>query len=348
MSREVWLVTPDGHRSPATLGAPVGSTGSQGQVFRVPECPGTVVKVIRQADRSALAERLRAMLAEPAGWSARDGRPAVAWPTATVHTRPGDRLLGYAAAELAPPRYAPLPLLLNPAARARLLPGATWAWWLAVAEDLARIVHLVHRRGHVIGDLAPPNLFVSASADVCLIDADGWQVHDARTGADLPCPYSRPEYTAPEELGTPARRRDPASDRWALAVVVAQLLCLGFHPFGGVPPGDAAPVEEVDNVRARRCRLLGADLRGPVSAVPPDALPTVLRRRLAETFDGGYDAPAARPEPLSWAAALAYTRRELVTCPASPTHVHARELARCPWCAMVAAGGRDPFPARPR
>jgi DNA-binding helix-hairpin-helix protein with protein kinase domain len=344
MNGEVWLVKPDGRRSPATLDSPIGSTGSQGQVFRLRERPGTVVKVIHQADRRALGTRLGAMLAEPPGWIARAGRPAVAWPVATVHTRRDDRLLGYAAPELAAPRYAPLPLLFNPTARARLLPGASWAWWLAVAEDLARVVHLVHQRGYVIGDLAPTNIFVSASADVCLIDADGWQVHDGRTGEDLLCPFSRPEYTAPEELDMAARRRDPTSDRWALAVVSAQLLCLGFHPFGGVPSSHGELVEEVDNVRARRCRLLGADLRGPASAVPPDALPVVLRRRLAETFGTGYDAPADRPEPRSWAAALAYTRRELVTCSVSPTHVHPRELASCPWCAMVAAGVRDPFP----
>jgi DNA-binding helix-hairpin-helix protein with protein kinase domain len=344
MSLDVWLTTRDGRRSAASLGEPVGSAGSQGRVFGLRERPDTVVKVLHQPDRTHLADRLRVMLADPADWTVASGRPLVAWPTAAVHRRGDDRLLGYAAPRLAHPRFVPLPAVFNPAVRARILPGATWAWWLTVAEELARVVHVVHQRGHVIGDLAPPNVFVSASGGVCLIDADGWQLSDPATGTDLPCPFSRPECTAPEELDGPPRRRAPASDHWALAVLVAQVACLGFHPFGGVPREATGPVEEVDNVRLRRCRLLGADVRAPVAAVPPDALPAVLRHRLGDALDAGYAAPAVRPGPQSWAAALAYARDNLVPCPAAPTHVYPRERRHCPWCRMVAAGAPDPFP----
>ncbi|MEH0844174.1 hypothetical protein V6U81_17440 [Micromonospora sp. CPCC 205711] len=348
MSHDVWLVGPDGRRTADTLDAPVGSVGSQGRVFRLRHRPDTVAKVLHRADPAELAARTRVLLAEPTGWTVRAGGPVVAWPTAAVHRRDDGRLLGYAAPRLAPPRFAPLPLLFNPAARARMLPGATWAWWLTVAEELARLVRSVHARGHLVGDLAPANVFVSAAGGVCLIDVDGWQLHDSATGQDLPCPFSRPEYTAPEELGRSGRRREAASDNWALAVLTAQLACLGFHPYGGVPPEATGPVEEVDNVRLRRCRLLGADLRSPVAAVPPYALPAVLRRRLAEALDAGFDAPAARPGPQSWAAVLAYLRDQLVGCPAMPTHVYPREHRDCPWCRMVAAGAPDPFPGSQR
>ncbi|MFD6680158.1 hypothetical protein [Micromonospora parva] len=344
MSLDVWLTDPQGQQTADTLDTPVGSVGSQGEVFQLRQRPDTVVKVLHRADPEELATRTRVMLAEPAGWTVRSGRPVVAWPTAAVHRRADGRLLGYAAPLLAPPRFAPLPLLFNPAVRARMLPSATWAWWFTLAEELARLVQSVHARGHLIGDLAPANIFVSASGGVCLIDVDGWQLHDRTTGKDLPCPFSRPEYTAPEDLGRSGQRREAASDNWALAVLTAQLVCLGFHPYGGVRPGATGPVEEVDNVRLRHCRLLGADVRSPVTAVPPQALPAVLLRRLTEALDIGYDEPAARPGPQSWAAALAYLRNQLVGCATRPTHVFAREHRDCPWCRMMAAGAPDPFP----
>ena len=344
MSFDVWLVGRDGRRTADRLDEPIGSVGSQGRVFRLRDRPDTVAKVLHRVDRTELATRIRVLLAEPTGWTGRAGRPVVAWPSAAVHRRDDDRLVGYAAPRLAPPLFAPLPLLFNPVARARILPGATWAWWLTVAEELARVVEAAHQRGHVVGDLAPANVFVTAAGGVCLIDVDGWQLHDPTTGADLPCPFSRPEYTAPEDRGAAGQRRDRCGDDWALAVLIAQLACLGFHPFGGVPPDAIGPVEEVDNVRMRRCRLLGADLRAPAVAVPADVLPDVLRRRLGEAVDTGFDAPATRPGPRSWAAALAYARDRLVGCPAVSTHLYPRGRRHCPWCAMVAAGAPDPFP----
>jgi len=344
VSRQVWLCGPDGGRSPGELGEQIGSVGSQGSVWTLRGRPGEIAKVVHRAAGDDLRRRLTAMLASPAQWTRRDGRLLVAWPSAEVRRRDDDRLLGYAAPRLATPHFADLPVLFNPAARRRMLPAATWSWWLTVAEQLARAVHAVHQQGHVLGDLAPANLFVTADATVTLIDADGWQLRDPAGGPDLPCPFSRPEYTPPELLGAGPARRDPAGDHWALAVLVAQILSLGFHPFGGVPATAAGPVEEIDNVRARLCRALGAPVRAPAAAPPTTLFAGVLRQRLSEALDAGHDEPAARPQPLTWAAALSRSRRELVTCRVSGSHVHLREPGGCPWCAMVAAGARDPFP----
>jgi DNA-binding helix-hairpin-helix protein with protein kinase domain len=344
MSRPVWLAAPGGARAADELVEQIGSIGSQGSVWTLRDRPGQIAKVVHRSAGDDLTRRVTAMLRMGGDWSGPDGRPLVAWPSAEVRRRDDDRLLGYAAPRLVTPHFAGLPLLFNPAVRRRMLPGATWAWWLAVAERLARAVHVVHQRGHVIGDLAPANLFVAPGGGVCLIDADGWQLRDPAGGPDLPCPSSRPDYTAPELLDAGAVSRAPASDHWALAVLVAQLLSLGFHPFAGVPRAAAGPVEETDNVRSRLCRALGAPVRVPPAAPPVTVLAEVLAGRLAEALDEGYDAPERRPGPLAWAAALARSRRRLVTCRVSKTHVHLPESGGCPWCAMVAAGARDPFP----
>ncbi|MDP9793135.1 DNA-binding helix-hairpin-helix protein with protein kinase domain [Catenuloplanes nepalensis] len=343
MSRRVRLAGPDGTTTPDELDRQIGSVGSQGSVWTLRARPDLVAKVVHRAAGDDLRRRVTSMLGGPTGWTVPDGRPIVAWPVAELRGD-DDRLLGYAAPRLAAPFFVALPLLFNPAVRRRLLPGGTWSWWLGAAEQLARSVHTVHQQGHVLGDLAPANLFAAADGAVCLIDADGWQLRDPAGGGHLSCPFSRPEYTAPELLGAGAVPRDVTSDHWALAVLVAQLLGLGFHPFGGVPAGADGPIEEVDNVAARRCRALGAPVLAPATAPPATLITDVLRSRLAEALDAGHDDPAARPGPLAWAAALARSRRRLVTCRVSRTHVHPPGPAGCPWCAMVAAGARDPFP----
>jgi DNA-binding helix-hairpin-helix protein with protein kinase domain len=347
MSRRVWLSGPDVTRTPDELAEQIGSVGSQGTVWTLRSRPDLVAKVVHRSAGDDLRRRVSAMLGARADWTTRAGRPIVAWPSAEVRRRDDDRLLGYAAPRLAAPAFAGLPVLFNPAVRRRMLSAGTWAWWLTVAERLARAVHAVHQQGHVVGDLAPANLFVTADGEVCLIDADGWQLRDP-AGPDLPCPFSRPEYTAPELLGAGPVPRLATGDHWALAVLVAQLLTLGFHPYGGVPPGADGPVDEVDSVRARRCWALGADVRVPRGTPPAGLIGGVLRMRLAEALDAGHDDPAARPGPLAWAAALARSRRELVRCRVSPAHLHQREHDGCPWCAMVAAGARDPFPPADR
>jgi DNA-binding helix-hairpin-helix protein with protein kinase domain len=348
MSRQVWLTGADGARTADELAEQIGSVGSQGSVWTLRAQPDQVVKVVHGPSGDDLARRIGSMLRSSGDWSNVDGRPLVAWPSAEVRRRDDDRLLGYAAPRLGPPHFAALPLLFNPAARRRMLPGATWSWWLATAERLARAIHAVHQQGHVVGDLAPANLFVAPGGAVCLIDADGWQLRDPAGGPDLPCPFSRPEYTPPELLDAGPVTRAPTGDNWALAVLVAQLLSLGFHPFGGVPAGAEGPVEEIDNVRSRLCRALGAPLLVPATAPPVTVLAEVLGRRLTEALSEGYDQPQRRPGPLAWAAALARSRRRLVTCRASRTHVYLPESGGCPWCAMVAAGARDPFPPAER
>src|SRR5262249_21360869 len=78
---------------------------------------------------------------------------------------------------------------------------ATWEWYVALAASVVATVDMVAARGHVIGDLAPDNLFVTADAHVAVVDVDGWQLARPGGSQPLPCPFSRPEYTAPAHLG---------------------------------------------------------------------------------------------------------------------------------------------------
>lgn len=343
---DVILQSPSGQRTRATLGGSTGSVGSQGEVRAVTEVPRAVAKLVRNPAAFQLKERLDILFGTvPRDLVARGPVVRLAWPIGRVLRPRDDALIGYLQPRLGLPGFVPLREAFHDEVRLRLMPRITWEWFLALAADLADTVRLVGSHGHVIGDLAPENLFVTADAHVAVVDVDGWQLTRA-DGEPLRCPFSRPEYTAPEHLTSLADcpLREPASDWWALAVLVAQLLCLGCHPFAGIPADADPPYEEAVNVRARRCWLTGSALAVPPGTPPAWFLPSSLRDLFADCFEAGYDHPERRPRPERWAAALRKTRAELSGCQAQPSHRYARELTRCPWCAIAEAGGPDRFP----
>jgi DNA-binding helix-hairpin-helix protein with protein kinase domain len=286
------------------------------------------------------------MLAHPAGWAVGAAETVFAWPLGSVHRGEDGQLIGYYAPRLSPSRFTCSLTLFDAAGRTRLLPGLTWAWLLRLGASLAEAVTLAHSRGHVIGDLAPANVYATAAAGACLIDCDGWQVRDPAGGSDYPCPMSRPEYTAPE-ITDGTHSRTPASDWWSLSVVIGQLLFLGFHPFGGLPvaPGwsSATIVEEVDNIRSRRLWLSGADMRVPPGTPARRLLPPRLRELFARALVDGHDSPTRRPKPHEWSAALMAARGELIVCPRQDRHVYPATAGDCPWCEVTAARSVDPF-----
>lgn len=343
---DVVLESADGRRRTVTLGARVGPPGSQGAVRLVRGHPRLVVKLIRNPEAENFADKLEAMLASrPAQMTVRDGIVRVAWPLARVRAVGGGRLLGYVQPALTAPDFGPFHQALRggrPLAPRR----ATWRWYLELALDLARTMTEIHRAGHVVSDLSPENLFATPGAAVGFVDVDGWQIHDQATGLSLPSPFSRAEYTPPEHLADPASRklRAPSADRWALAVLLAEILRLGAHPFAGVPPDAEPPFDVQANVENRRSVLLGSTLRQPAHA--PDAdlvLAGPLRRLLERCFAAGYDDPDARPLPQDWVAELTRVQNTVRLCPTGELHVLAREAAACPWCELAGRTGRDPF-----
>ncbi len=338
-----YLTSAAGDRIDVDLAGRIGTVGSQGSVWQVENQPGIVVKLIHRSGQAEFAERLSVMLAMAQGWCVRDGEVAITWPMGGVHRRDDGRLLGYYMPRLHPRRFAAGVGLFDLGARSRLLPGHTWEWMLRFASGLAGLVDHVHARGHVIGDLAPENIYFTPKAGACLIDVDGWQIAAPAANSRLWCPFSRRDYTAPEvPNGRPAQRA-PSSDWWSLAVIIAQVLFLGFHPFGGVPVNRLNVLDEASNVRHRRLFVCGDDVRVPPGTPPLWLLPPRLRAMFARAFAEGYDTPASRPGPKEWAAELDQAQAELVTCPSRPGHVYSGHATRCPWCEVARARGVDPF-----
>ena len=340
MNGVYYLCGAAGSRIDVELEGRLGAVGSQGSVWKVEGQPGVAVKLVHRPRSGDLADRLKLMSAGPQGWCIRGGEVAVTWPLGCVRRRDDDTLAGYYMPRLSARRFACVDRLFDTGQRARLLPGHTWEWLLRLAGNLAELVGRVHAHGYVIGDLAPQNVYFTPAASACLIDVDGWQL-----GTGLWCSFSRRDYTAPEVPSGEPVPRNASSDWWSLAVVIAQMLFLGFHPFGGVPAQGSRVLDEVDNMSRRRIYVCGGDVRVPQGTPPVWLLSPRLRTMFRRAFAEGYDDPADRPDPGQWAAELAQARRELVACPAQPSHVYHHQVGTCPWCGIARVRGLDPFPS---
>jgi DNA-binding helix-hairpin-helix protein with protein kinase domain len=237
--------------------------------------------------------------------------------------------------------------------RERIAPDLTWGWKLAVGEQIAARVNEQHQANRVIGDIAPPNMFVSPTAWVTLVDADGWQIPDpAHPGSMFPCLFSRAEYTPPEHAANPRDRstREPTADDFGLAVVLFQILMEGIHPFSGFPAGSTAHLEEVDNIRAGRSWVVwGREAMSiPPATLSLDVLPAGLLSGFRRCFGSGLDTPADRPTARWWRDALASAQNGLGVCPENPLHRVRAGAERCPWCARLASGYADQYAERGR
>lgn len=313
--------------------------GGEAEVYEVAERPRLAYKRYRSPTPEREA-KLRVMLASPPEGIADGGHVAIAWP---VELAPD----GFLMPRIDLAATVPLFQVYNPASRVQIAPGFTWRYLLRTARNVAAIVDSLHRAGYVIGDINESNLLVNKRALAVLVDCDSMQVRDPATGAVHRGGVGKPEFTAPElqgqDLGTVDRT--PASDAFALAILVFQLLCEGVHPFAGIWRGKGDPPDVPTRMRRglfpyRR----GGRVSPPPHALPLGCLPPEVRRLVWRTFTSGVRRPAARPSAAAWVAALERAETSLRTCDRSPHHVFSDHRRRCPWCERIDAGLPDPFP----
>lgn len=336
----------DERGEPVELGEELGA-GGEGSVFAIRDRPQLCAKIYRPEKAAARAQKVQAMLAGRPSWLV---CRALAWPVTTLHTRDG-AFAGF----VMPAQRGAIELfqLIVPDERMQVAGWLTQRDLCAVAARLARIVAGVHRTGHCIGDLKPQNILIRpTSGRVTLIDTDSFQIHDPRGGTTHRSQVVTPEYTAPELLGRdPAHvERTQASDGFALAVLIHQLLLGGAHPFEGelVSSRGGASVERIPGrIRRGMCpRVPGvAGIRPAGGALPFELLPEELRTLLVRCFGPGHARPSERPSAAEWARALERACRAMVRCPERHVHTFAAGLARCPWCERRARTGIDLFVA---
>jgi hypothetical protein len=185
-------------------------------------------------------------------------------------------------------------------------------------------------------DLKPVNLrFYRDSLYIAMLDCDGFSIqgHAER----FPAEQFTADYLAPEfqRKGMPAGT-EMAQDRFALAVVIFQLLNFGIHPYSGRPGHAQAPTDIPGRIRdgyyaygVQRHKGMAPNATSGHALMPPE---------LRAMFDRAFS-PSPRPQRPSaadWAQLLrAYAQRsggKLAVCAVNPEHQHFAGLG-CAACA---------------
>ena len=323
------------------LGDEIGR-GGEGAVFAVAGNARLCAKIFHPDRAAERADKLLAMVeSRPRSLP----RHAVSWPVELLYGE-DDAFAGYL-----------MPVVRGVAELHRyLVPDerAQFAGWLTLRDlhrlgaSVAEILAGIHRAGHCVGDLKPQNILVSPlSGRVTLVDTDSFQIGSRRSGRVHGCPVITPEYTAPElqREGLSRARRTPASDVFALAVLLYQLLMGGSHPFEGDGEGRIP-----DRIPRRLCPIVPGvtGIRAPARAIPFATLHPALKDAFIRCFGAGHAAPDQRPSAAEWREVLVKAGRDLVRCRKSAAHEHPRDLARCPWCERRERTGFDLFPTGQR
>jgi hypothetical protein len=224
--------------------------------------------------------------------------------------------------------------------------ATTWRDRVAVAENLARAVAVLHDGDVVIGDFRAWNLLTWSDCRVTLLGCDRMQVVDPESGRRFPCVAGRDACTPPE-LQLPASLsstfRASTSDIFTLALHLHLLLLQGAHPFRGrwMQRGINPP----EHVLAQQALWsYGGDQRlAPYPDTPPlTVLPATLQRYFRAAFVDGARNPEARPPAQAWLTELARLHESLVACVHDPTHFYGRHLPSCPWCPPSAGSQSGP------
>lgn len=336
-------------------------SGGAGSVFLLEDSSDEVAKLYHPGvDLAVYQRKLEAMLGLCPDLPDRieGGRRHVqiAWPRATALDRAG-RFMGFVMPRLPLEETSDLEhVLLERQARAASLPTGLGPK-VALAANLATTLAALHGRGHYVVDLKPLNLrFHRESLHIAMLDCDGFSI--LGEGERFPAGQVTPDYLAPEfQRGGVAAGGEEAQDRFALAVIVFQLLNHGIHPYSGRPAATTLPSDLPGRIR-ETLYAYGLMPNRRIKASPAsghDCMPERLRRLFDRAFARD---PRQRPPASEWGGVLVeYARREsglLVACARSREHQHFRDesCASCRREGLVEAARkraeRAPKPARRR
>lgn len=335
------------------LGPELGS-GGEGTVFALSGEP-LVVKIYHKAE-PGMEAKLRYMVMHPVpSLTDQYGNPilSLAWPKDIVSV-PGQGFVGYVMprVENALEIYHIVRGRASPMLKTRF-PNYTWELNILTARNLALSVFHLHSSGYVIGDMNDKNILVRADGCICILDIDSFDFTDRSTGTHYKCCVGLADYLAPDlqarNLRSPGAVFSEATDDFALAIHIFQLLMDNYHPFTCrrlVQTQDSSSADQrVQQIVDGRCPYVrsipGYDI--PLSAPTlREMLPENLCQDFAQTLL--YDASTAMAKASSrttaeqWAQDLnaflkACRAGDLVRCSANPEHYYLRSKGSCGLCA---------------
>lgn len=319
--------------------------GGEGAVYEVAGTSDVLAKLYLQPPSAQKSAKLT--------WMAAHAAPELlkfaAWPTSTLHARPGGPALGFVMPRVR--GYKEVHLLYSPQSRRREFPSADLKFLLHTAVNCASAFSVVHAQGHLVGDVNEGNLLVSPrDATVRLIDCDSFQV---RTLSQVMlCEVGVPLFTPPELQGHAFGKtaRTPNHDHFGLAVLLFQLLFVGRHPFSGRFLGQGTDMPPERAIREFRFAYgqgaARAQMEPPPFSPPLAFLPVELGALFERAFNPGAIS-GGRPSATEWRSSLAVALKGLVSCPKDAAHSYPYQAGACPWCRIESSGGPVFFAALP-
>ena len=328
-------------------------SGGEGAVYGIRSHPDLVAKIYHSNRRSdTIINKLGVMINYPPRTEDDlTGHLFVAWPSHLVYDAASE-VIGFLMPKVA--KTNNLFEYYNPSLRRRTASHINYANLCSVARSLATALDRLHGSGYVVGDINESNAYITENEHVTLIDTDSFQITDYQTTP--PTIYrslvGKPEYTPPELQGISFDQADRNihHDRFALAIVVYQLLMEGTHPFRGIytGPGEKPQVETcISQGYFLHNTNRNVPLRPVPSAVEWNTLHEDIRALFRKCFEDGHADPQTRPSPRDWVDGLDEAMRSLRQCARNASHWHFDNQPSCTWCVREVAVGRDAFPEHP-
>jgi len=327
------------------------NAGGEARIYSVASGDCLVAKVYRHPKRET-ERKLKVMLANPpSDPTAAQGHASIAWPLDLLRSEKEGTDAGYLMPRVVGAR--PVIDLYNPISRRESCPLFSYQYLYRTAHNLAAVMHALHSRNYVIGDVNESNILVTDTALITVVDTDSFQVRDADGKTVFRCPVGKPEFTPAELQGKMLHNvdRTPTHDCFGLAVLIFQLLMEGTHPFAGIYKGeDDPPPFEARITAGHFPHGSKATPYGPLPFAPPlEILPEGIKQLFLRCFEDGYEDPLIRPHASAWVKALREAEQNLIACAVNDQHRYPEHLDACPWCRRTALlGGRDPFPSKER
>lgn len=287
--------------------------------------------------------KIRAMLANPPSsvrlQLAGEPYPQLAWPMALLSDSSGSDV-GYLMPLVDIAKAFPLDYYYDQTLLRKLNSPSEGAlsYKLEIARNLSLLVADLHDHGHYFIDMKPQNIRVARSAHVVtLLDCDGFSISGA-DGKRFPAALVSTDYISPEA----SRGRLPLAglgedqDRYALAVILFQLLNRGTHPFQGIikDPGIDAHTNDEKAAKGLYPHGMTPDAR---IAPRPQSIHFLFDHGLRALFDAAFAGQSnARPTARDWAKCLdrLLGTKALTRCEKQPydiSHMRFKGM-QCPAC----------------
>jgi DNA-binding helix-hairpin-helix protein with protein kinase domain len=312
----------------------IGSGGA-GVIYQILDArySGTVAKIYHQA---AQCERtkIQAMLdAPPDGLLIRMNDrqvPVLSWPTHLLENDQG-KAIGYLMPHVDISLAVPLNTYIEDI-ESLSEQDQSISLRIVVARNLTAALAALHEKRDYFIDLKPQNILVfKESGNICLLDCDGFAIDGGR----FPAHQYSSQYMAPEIL---INRVEPQAlslndyqDRFALAVIIFQILNYSTHPFQGILLDQSIEDANTDEILKRGWYAYGINPCQHISPVRTsihEYWDTGTRQLFDRTFTA--KRPSHRPSAVEWREHLdsLIQNKAFIKCnrfPSEVTHIHFKD-----------------------